>query len=75
MVIWRKISYNWRLVNNFVMQRFHLIIVSIILANSLPLIYVYMGVTYDHTLLVALNEESDKKHKIILSQQIPYRNF
>ena len=27
MVIWRKISYNWRLVNNFVMQRFHPIIV------------------------------------------------
>ena len=26
MVIWRKISYNWRLVNNFVMQKFHLII-------------------------------------------------
>ena len=27
MVIWRKIYYNWRLVNNFVMQKFHLIIV------------------------------------------------
>ena len=27
MVIWRKISYNWRLVNNFVMQKFHLIFV------------------------------------------------
>ena len=24
MVIWQKISYNWRLVNNFVMQKFHL---------------------------------------------------
>ena len=40
MVIWRKISYNWRLVNNFVMQRFHPIFV---LENLLFLINGYSG--------------------------------
>ena len=36
MVIWRKISYNWRLVNNFVMQKFHLIIVKLLFCLYFP---------------------------------------